>query len=52
MWQNNRKNSKTQFIKAQFSENVAENTEAFAIVISDKSHFPEWWEEDEGWILS
>jgi len=24
-------------IKAQFSENVAENTEAFGVVISDKS---------------
>ena len=32
------KNSVTDIqIKAQFSENVAENTEPFAVVISDKS---------------
>jgi len=32
------KNSMTDIqIKAQFSENVAANTEAFAVVISDKS---------------
>jgi len=38
MWQNNQKYSVTDIeIKAQFSENVTANTEAFAVGISDKS---------------
>jgi len=38
------KNSVTDIqIKAQFSANVGANTEAVAVVISNKSHFPERW---------